>query len=45
MANNKNIACSGGWAAKLSPLVLEQVLKNIPKGPKDENLLALVLSS
>ena len=39
MADNKKIACAGGWAAKLSPLVLEQVLKNIPKGPKDENLL------
>ncbi len=39
MENKNKIACAGGWAAKLSPLVLEQVLKNIPKGPKDENLL------
>ena len=39
MADDIKFSCSGGWAAKLSPKTLEQVLKSLPKGFKDENLI------
>lgn len=32
-------SCSGGWAAKIAPMTLEQILLKLPKENKDENLL------
>ena len=39
MADEIKFSCSGGWAAKLAPKTLEQVLKSLPRGIKDENLI------
>ena len=39
MADEIKFSCSGGWAAKLAPKTLEQVLKSLPKGIKDDNLI------
>ena len=37
--NKVKFCTAGGWAAKIPPKTLEQVLNNLPKGVKDENLL------
>ena len=39
MAEEIKFSCSGGWAAKLAPKTLEEVLKSLPKGIKDDNLI------
>lgn len=39
MAEEIKFSCSGGWAAKLAPKTLEQVLESLPKGIKDDNLI------
>lgn len=36
---DKKFCTSGGWAAKIAPKTLEQILQKLPKGKKDENLI------
>ena len=39
MADEIKFSCSGGWAAKLAPKTLEQILKSLPRGVRDDNLI------
>ena len=39
MSDNIKFNCNGGWAAKLAPKTLEQIISSLPKGIKDDNLL------